>query len=81
MRALFPEERAAILELHPGRKEEELDRFEDLLHAALSSRGRERPALVEVEETEARLFPRFAEALELAAQRRDPAYSGDLPVA
>ena len=80
MRALFPEERAEILALHPDRTEEDLDAFEALLHETLTAVAADRPGATTaaVEEAEARLFPRFAEALELAAQRRDPE---DLPVA
>jgi hypothetical protein len=65
MRALFPEERAEVLALHPGVTEDELDAFEARAHALQHAPpGPETDAAeAELLAWEQRMFPRYKEAL------------------
>ncbi len=68
MRTLTPEERAAVLALHPQARPRDLDRFEELLLLRLKvgemDPERARELDEELAAMEARLFPRLQEALE-----------------
>lgn len=68
MRTLTPEERAAVLALHPQARPQDLDRLEELLRLRLTV-GATNPAKAreldrQLAELEARVFPRLQEALE-----------------
>lgn len=68
MRTLTPEERAAVLALHPRARPQDLDRFEELLRLRLAV-GAKNPAKAreldrQLAEMEERIFPRLQEALE-----------------